>query len=87
MISESGNGVRVPINRSYPLATRIEEFRVLEYDPRPIDEDLNHVLCGFDPRAMSCIWQEMEKEFCITRAHVVKYLSVSTRSAGSGVLY
>ena len=60
-------------NRSIPLNSLAESFDLVETDPRPIDADLDKVSIGWEPRAMLCLWQEMESKFQIRRSQPVEF--------------
>ena len=57
----------VRFNRSIPIDSSTEAFDLVATDPRPIDADLDKVSLGWDPRAMLCLWQQMERNFQIRR--------------------
>ena len=63
----------VRYNRSFPLNSLTEAFDLVETDPRPIDADLDKISIGWDPRAMLCLWQEMESKFQIRRSQPVEF--------------
>ena len=50
-----------------------EAFDLFETDPRAIDADLEKVSIGWDPRAMLCLWQQMESKFQIRHSWPVEY--------------
>lgn len=57
----------VRFNHSYPILASTEAFDIAGPDPRPIDGDLDKVAIGCDPRSMPCLWNQMERNFAITR--------------------
>lgn len=54
-------------NRSFPITANVEAFDLVGTDPRPIEADLDKVALGWDPRSMPCLWQQMERNFEISR--------------------
>lgn len=54
--------------RSFPINSQTEAFDLVETDPRRIDADLDKVSIGRDPRAMLCLWRDMERNFEIRRS-------------------
>lgn len=68
MMFSSLEMAEVRYNRSIPINSLSEAFDLVETDPRPIDADLDKVSVGWDPRAMLCLWQEMERYFQIRRS-------------------
>jgi hypothetical protein len=71
----------VRYNRSYPLNSETEAFDLCDPDPRPIDTDLNKVSIGWDPRALLCLWREMESKFQTGRLQPVEFQFFITSSS------
>ncbi|KAF3769808.1 hypothetical protein M406DRAFT_246835 [Cryphonectria parasitica EP155] len=56
----------VRFNRSMPVWSTASSFSILPSDPRPIDQDVEKVCLGYDPRMLVCAWRAMEVAFAVS---------------------